>query len=162
MIFTILFLVRIGGLGVLSPPPSGKVCTINGWVTNIRRFKDDKYKRSKVRVEVRVTAHDLALPEKKRSLLSGGFKKVFIDCDHLDENIIPGKKIAASGTLNDFEIVTNPGQFDSRTYYRNLGFSGILRDILRKVLDSSSDSVKRPLIYALHSTKQELARQRPR
>lgn len=127
VIFTILFLVRIGGLGVLSPPPSGKVCTINGWVTNIRRFKDDKYKRSKVRVEVRVTAHDLALPEKKRSLLSGGFKKVFIDCDHLDENIIPGKKIAASGTLNDFEIVTNPGQFDSRTYYRNLGFSGILR-----------------------------------
>lgn len=116
--------MRLGGAKVFAPPGNGIDCAINGTVTDIKNF-ESVYGRKTARLSVKASAYDIETSVKNR----GALKSVFVDCpaDHIKKcNISPGSFIAAKGRLKDFSEATNPGQFDSRRYYRNHGYSGII------------------------------------
>ncbi|MDE6567689.1 MAG: ComEC family competence protein, partial [Lachnospiraceae bacterium] len=71
--------------------------------------------------------------------------KLIVSCSEIPA-ILPGYQIAADGNLCDFEIATNPGQFDAKAYYRERGYYYILYGKSCKVVSAKRDQYRTALL----------------
>lgn len=72
--------------------------------------------------------------------------------------ILPGDWILAEGVLKDFEQAHNPGEFDSLSYYRSLGFHSAMDIKVIKLVREASLPIYRYLIMLRESFRETFQR----
>ncbi len=130
LVILILISTKLGFFYPYTPPPGGINANFIGTVTSIRSFENSYGGGNTYRLSVKVIRPSI-----------NNLNNIFIDISdesYLSNNISVGTIISAKGVLEDFDRVTNPGQFDSRTYYRNEQYSGSFKAENISVLPESA------------------------
>lgn len=92
---------------------SGQDASVQGCVDRLERKKNSYYLYL-----TEVTVHINSIPMKSGQISSDTYLSNLLLCFREEPAVLPGNIIQANGTLQDFDAATNPGQFDSRSYYR--------------------------------------------
>lgn len=94
---------------------------------------------------------DVSVTSSRSGVNHTHLSKLILSCSEMP-GLLPGYQIEANGNLCDFEIATNPGQFDAKAYYRERGYYYILYEKSYHVISAKQD----PYRTALLSLKQRL------
>lgn len=105
-------------------PYLGKDITLSGIVTDISRY-NPTFGGAVCRLQLEngpPSISKFVVSIKENDISADTVKNVNGDLE-----MLYGRRVLCTGTFENFEEATNPGQFDKKAYYKNKGFSGNLK-----------------------------------